>query len=53
MCTFVGVGSRQVSECSITEIRDREKKDAERKGFTRGFQPLSSDFRSQLNCNFK
>jgi len=39
-------------ECSITELREIEEK-AETEKILRGIQPRSSDFRSQLNCNFK
>jgi hypothetical protein len=39
-------------ECSIAELREVKRK-ADKGKIFRGIQPRSSDFRSQLNCNFK
>ncbi len=39
-------------ECSIAELREVKRK-ADKEKIFRGIQPRSSDFRSQLNCNFK
>ncbi len=39
-------------ECSIAELREVKRK-ADKEKIFRGIQPQSSDFQSQLNCNFK
>jgi hypothetical protein len=39
-------------ECSIAELREVKRK-ADKEKIFRGIQPRRSDFRSQLNCNFK